>query len=75
MPVFWVEHSENHQKISKKRGARKSFYSVSERFEDGLSSYAFISVSTILTKTDFFWVGGGSLKSLGTVSDPLEIPG
>ena len=30
-----------------------------ERADGGLFSYVFISISTILTKIDFFWVGGG----------------
>jgi hypothetical protein len=33
---------------------------ISERSEDGLSSYVFISILKFLKKIDFFLVGGGS---------------
>ena len=39
---------------------------ISERSEDGLSSYVFISILKFLTKIDFFW-GGGGAKKHGTV--------
>ena len=35
---------------------------ISERSDDGLSSYAFISISKIFKKIDFFWGGGEALR-------------
>ena len=35
---------------------------ISERSDDGLSSYAFISISEIFKKIDFFWGGGEALR-------------
>jgi hypothetical protein len=49
----------NHQKFRPKMGTEEKTDSVSERAEDGLSSHAFISISKILTKTDFFEGEGG----------------
>ena len=54
IPDFHRQKNRDHQKFcAKKRHLIKS-YSVFERANDGLSSHAFISISTFLTKIVFF---------------------
>ena len=51
---FSSSTSQKSSKILLETSRRKKIHSVSERSDDGLSSHAFISISTFLTKIDFF---------------------
>ena len=64
--IFTWVHYKNDKNFQSKKELSGKFHSVSDRAEDGPSSYHKISIFDFLTKIDFFW-GGGDLKNTSLV--------
>jgi len=64
---FYVQNDRNHQKFGAKKSYLIKSYSVSERANFGLSSHAFISISTF-----FEWGGGLKTRNELTIYTLLE---